>query len=134
VLQRPLPRNRQVRARASSRLHHCCRPSSALLASVAFTYWLSALLTDAVGWGYAAVWVGNCARVGRRARQHEEREQQGERERNRTNRAFSTYELQWWVMYLNSRKIGVGGAPDAVLHEIHGFEACSIIFFGADPW
>jgi hypothetical protein len=26
--------------------------------------------------------------------------------------------LQWWVIYLNSRKIGVGGAPDVVLHEI----------------
>jgi hypothetical protein len=36
--------------------------------------------------------------------------------------------LQWWVIYLNSKKIGVGGAPDVVLHEIHGFEACSTIF------
>jgi hypothetical protein len=50
------------------------------LASVAFTYWLSAPLTDAVGWGYAAVWVGNCARVGRRARKPHRREQREERE------------------------------------------------------
>jgi hypothetical protein len=41
---------------------------------------------------------------------------------------FSTYQWQWWVICSNSIKLGVGGAPLEVLHQIHGFGGCSTFF------
>jgi hypothetical protein len=33
------------------------------------------------------------------------------RERNKSNQSFSTYPWQWWVIFTNSTKYEVGGAP-----------------------
>jgi hypothetical protein len=51
------------------------------------------------------------------------------RERNRTNRSFSTNQWQWWVIYPNSTKFGSGGVPPQLLHENRGVGASSTVFW-----
>jgi hypothetical protein len=53
--------------------------------------------------------------------------------KKRTNRSFSTYQWQWWVIYPNSTKFGFGGVPLEALHENHGVGGLLHLFSGADP-
>jgi hypothetical protein len=44
------------------------------------------------------------------------------------NRSFSTKRWHWWVISLNSARLGVGGAPPEVLHKNYGVGARSSLF------
>jgi hypothetical protein len=55
-------------------------------------------------------------------------EASGKNGKKESNRSFSTYRWQWWVIYPNSTKLGFGGVPLEALHKNHGVGGCSTVF------